>query len=99
MLRSSGALMAMRRGFFSSGTRRSSSTWSRPFSSRAVFTSTCSGKLEALRFEGAARDALVQEGRLFGNLFPFLPLTVRTRSFTSTDRSFSAKPATATVTR
>src|ERR1700761_2409226 len=37
-----GALIAMRRGFFSSGTIRSRSTCSRPFSRRAALTSTCS---------------------------------------------------------
>ena len=36
------ALMAILRGFFSSGTTRSRSIWSRPFSSRAACTSTCS---------------------------------------------------------
>ena len=56
------------------------------------------GKLEAA-LKGAAGNALVQKSGLGFSASSRLPLTVSTRSFTSTARSFSAKPATARVTR
>ena len=56
--------MVMRRGFFSSGTMRSRSTWSRPFSSCARLDLDMLGKLEAA-LEGAARDALIEQSRGF----------------------------------
>ena len=90
----------MLRGFLASGISRTRSTWSRPFSSEAFFTST---KSASWNTRSKARAAMPRYNSsdlsLPFSFAPFSPLIVSVFSFATMESSSLAKPDTATVMR